>query len=95
MQLLHLFENHKNLKRFVNLTKIGIFNVITLEIIINSLSGRMFKNVTVKFFIFSQSLFKNSYSLLTQIYAMQDSGNSLIKRSSAVLTEITSKLPSI
>ena len=42
----------------------------------------MFKNAAEEFEIFSQNYdpFKNSCSLVIQIYAMQDGGNCLIKR---------------
>ena len=55
----------------------------TLEIIINSLSGRIFYNPMGKLLIVNSQncdLFKNSCSLVTQIYAMQDDSSSLIKR---------------
>ena len=87
MQLLWPSENHKNHKidksgqnwRFCRLS---IKQIITLEIVINSLSGRILKNATVEFWIVSQScdLLKNSSSLVIQIYSPKDSGISLNKR---------------
>ena len=61
---------------------LSIKQIITLEIVINSLSGRIMKNATVELQIFSQSCnpSENSCSLVTQIYALQDGGISLIKR---------------
>ena len=48
----------------------------------NSLSGKILENATVELYIFSQScdLFKNSWSLVTQVYAMLECGIPLITR---------------
>ena len=61
---------------------LSIKQIITLEIVINSLSEIILKNATVGFYSFSQSCdpLKNLCSLVTQIYAPKNGGISLIKR---------------
>ena len=84
----HIFSKIIKSTKFVNIwRKLAFYSsikqLITLEIVINSLSGRVFKNVIVESQVFCQrcDIFKkNSCSLITQIYAMQDGGISLIKR---------------
>ena len=78
MQLLQPFEYHK-ISKFINLAKISNFylsikQLIRPETIMNSLCGKILLNAIVEFCILSQSfdLFKTLWSLVTQIYAMQN-----------------------
>ena len=77
MHLLRLFKSHINLKILCDKNwyfYLSIKQLVTLEIVISSLSGGIFKNTTVEFYIFSRSSDLTIHPLKSHLKGMLQQG---------------------